>query len=117
MQKEIIADKNLVAYCGLYCGACKRYLADKCPGCIKNEKATWCGVRKCCKSNNLDSCADCQKFSKLKECKDFNNFFSKIFGLIFGSDRNACIARIKEVSKDEFAREMTNIKSHTIKKK
>lgn len=23
---EIISDKNLIAYCGLYCGACRSYL-------------------------------------------------------------------------------------------
>ena len=40
--KEIVADTNLIGYCGLYCGACKRYLKDKCPGCHKNEKAAWC---------------------------------------------------------------------------
>ncbi len=30
--KEIVSDPKLVAYCGLYCGACKRYLQEKCPG-------------------------------------------------------------------------------------
>jgi hypothetical protein len=116
MKKEIIVDEKLVAYCGLYCGACKRYLRDKCPGCNKNEKASWCGVRKCCQEDKLGSCADCQKFSEPMECKNFNNFFSKLFGFLFGSDRKACIARIKEIGKGEFAREMKEIKSHTIKK-
>jgi hypothetical protein len=37
--KQIIADKNLVAYCGLYCGACNKYLDGKCPGCQKNKKS------------------------------------------------------------------------------
>jgi len=27
--KEIVADSKLVAYCGLYCGACKSYLKEK----------------------------------------------------------------------------------------
>lgn len=117
MQKEIIADENLVAYCGLYCGACKRYLAWKCPWCTKNEKASWCTVRTCCMENKFSSCADCKDFSDPVECKKFNNFFSKLFWFLFGSDRKACISRIKEVGKCEFAKEMTELKSHTIKKK
>lgn len=117
MKKEIIADEKLVAYCGLYCGGCKRYLIGKCPGCDKNEKASWCGVRKCCKTNNFKSCAQCHKFSDLNNCKDFNNFFSKLFGLIFRSDRKACIEKIKEIGTEEFAKEMTEKKSHTVKRK
>lgn len=116
MQKEIIADKDLVAYCGLYCGACKRYLSGGCPGCDKNEKASWCGVRKCCKENNLENCSECKKFSDIDECKNFNNFFSKLFGFIFRSNRRACIARIKETNKEEFAREMAEKKTHSIKR-
>jgi len=115
--KELIKDESLVAYCGLYCGACKRYLMDKCPGCAKNEKATWCKVRNCCKENNYRTCANCQTHQDPMECKKFNNFFSKIFGLLFGSDRRACISRIKEVGTDLFASEMTEKKSHTIKKR
>ena len=42
--KEIVADPKLVAYCGLYCGACGAYLRGRCPGCIENYKATWCKV-------------------------------------------------------------------------
>jgi hypothetical protein len=29
-------------------------------------------------------------------CKKFNNFMSKFFGLVFGSDRAACIQQIRE---------------------
>jgi hypothetical protein len=116
MSKEIIKDKNLVAFCGLYCGACKRYLAEKCPGCRENEKASWCGIRKCCLENNYSNCSACQKFQDTNDCKDFNNFFSKLFGFIFRSNREACIDRIKEIGEDEFAREMTEKKTHSIKR-
>jgi hypothetical protein len=34
--KAIVADAGLVAYCGLYCGACKAYLKEKYPGCHGN---------------------------------------------------------------------------------
>ena len=36
--KEIKENVGLVAYCGLYCGACKAYLKEKCSGCLNNEK-------------------------------------------------------------------------------
>ncbi len=29
--KEIVQNTDLIAYCGLYCGACKSYLMEKCP--------------------------------------------------------------------------------------
>ena len=114
--KEITQDPSLVAYCGLYCGACKKYLIGKCPGCAKNEKASWCKIRKCNMEHDYKSCAECTQHGKATECKMFNNFIPKIFSLIFGSDRPACIARIKEVGINEYAREMTEKKSMAIKK-
>ncbi|MDP4184418.1 MAG: DUF3795 domain-containing protein [Bacteroidota bacterium] len=113
--KEIPIDKSLIAYCGLYCGACRAYRKGKCPGCQKNTKATWCKVRLCCIENNYLSCADCAK-TELKACKKFNNPVSKIFALVFRSDRNACIARIKEVGYEVYAEEMAKNKMQTIKK-
>ena len=114
--KEIIADKNLIAYCGLYCGACKSYLKEKCPGCRENEKATWCKTRQCCIENNYSSCADCTSLSPM-DCKKYNTFISKVIGFFFNSDRNACLNKIKEIGYDEFANEMTNTKKQTIKRK
>jgi hypothetical protein len=34
--KNISADENLVSMCGLYCGAYKSYMKDKCKGCVEN---------------------------------------------------------------------------------
>ena len=45
--KNIESDKELIAACGLYCGACRKYLAERCPGCRLNEKAAWCKIRSC----------------------------------------------------------------------
>lgn len=115
-QKEIVADKSLVAFCGLYCGACRSYLSEKCPGCKENVKATWCKVRLCCMENNLQSCADCMTI-ELMECRKYNNFISKAFGLIFNSDRSACIARIRERGYDDFSLQMANSKRQTIRRK
>ena len=112
----IVADKNLVAYCGLYCGACKSYLKGKCPGCHENTKATWCQIRKCNIAHAYESCADCKEFTDIMECPKFNNFFSKFFALIFRSDRKACIAKIKEVGLDNFAVFMAENKLQSIRR-
>jgi hypothetical protein len=114
-KKEIVADRNLIARCGLYCGACNSYLTGKCPGCTENTKATWCKVRQCCMENNYSVCADCNMM-ELKDCKKFNNFFSKMIGFILRSDRAACIHRIKEIGYDGFAIEMASLKRHSIKR-
>ncbi len=106
--KNIEAREDLVAYCGLYCGACKKYLQEKCPGCHENEKASWCKVRKCCMENNFSSCAECNKFSDIMDCKGYNNMIAKLFGLFFNSDRKACIRRIEEVGVKVFAGEMAS---------
>lgn len=115
--KEIIKDRNSIAFCGLYCGACKRYLDSKCPGCQKNEKASWCKVRKCCLENGKMSCADCTVHATASECKKFNNIFSKLFGFIFGSDRQASIDMIQEKGYEAYAEEMTRRKAQSVKKR
>ena len=115
--KKIVTDKKLIAYCGLYCGACRAYLKEKCKGCADNIKATWCGIRTCNIENKTLSCAECKKFQTANDCKKFNNFISKIFGFIFKSDRNACINKIKEIGYEKFAAEMAEKELHAIKKK
>jgi hypothetical protein len=102
MNTEIIADQKMIAYCGLFCGACRKYLKGSCPGCQENVKASWCKVRTCCMEHNYASCADCTLMS-LEECKKFNNFMAKLFGMIFNSDRPACIREIQSNGYTEFA--------------
>jgi hypothetical protein len=114
--KDIISDAGLVAYCGLYCGACRRYLKGKCPGCHDNVKASWCGIRKCCIEHGYSSCADCAEFADPSGCKKFDNLISKIFALIFRSDRRACIMQIKDLGIDAHADDMAASKRHTIRK-
>jgi hypothetical protein len=56
--------------------------------------------------NSYRNCADCRIVENLRNCKKLNNFMSKLFSLVFRSDRFACIAFIKEKCYDEFAIEM-----------
>ena len=114
--KEICVDRDLIAYCGLYCGACKRYLKEKCPGCKENVKAAWCKIRTCCIENSYASCADCQIVEDMKDCKKFNNFISKLFAIIFRSDRFSCIALINKKGYDEYAKEMAEKGIMTVKR-
>ena len=114
--KEIVADANLVAYCGLYCGSCRAYLRGRCPGCRENHKAAWCKVRACCISNQYASCADCKDFQNPSHCRMFNNWIAKLFGLIFRSDRAACISQIRQMGIEGHAVEMAGLKRQTIKK-
>ena len=104
--RQITINAGLIARCGLYCGACARYLKEACPGCAENEKASWCGVRSCCGERGLGSCADCGDFADVRDCKKFNNPMARIFGFIFRSDRAACVRLIRELGRDAFAREM-----------
>ena len=113
---ETVADPGLVARCGLYCGACKAYLKGRCPGCHENVKATWCNVRLCCKEQEFASCADCSDFTDPMQCTHFNNFMSRFFGLVFRSDRAACIRQIRELGLEGHAADMAAKKRHTIKK-
>ena len=68
---KIELDSNLIAKCGLYCGACKSFLNSKCQGCEKNDKASWCKVRQCCLQNKYKSCAECT-ITNYKECSKLN---------------------------------------------
>ena len=113
--KPITANTEYIAACGLYCGACRKFLMEKCPGCKENEKATWCKIRTCCQEKGVQSCAECS--TAVTECPKYSNFMSKLFGLLFRSDRPACVQYIKDHGAQAFAEEMTRRKCQTMKKK
>ncbi len=113
--KCIESDKRLIAACGLYCGACRKYLVDKCPGCHLNEKNSWCKIRSCNKNHGFHTCAECGK--DVTGCKIYSNLIGKIFALLFKSDRPACIRYISEHGEQAFAEEMARRKCQTMKKK
>jgi hypothetical protein len=115
--KEIKVDKSLVAYCGLYCGACRAYLKEKCKGCRENARATWCQIRKCCIDKKYSSCADCGQFKNVNDCKKFNNIFSKIFAFLFKSNRKACVDQIRNAGLAGHAQIMAKAKYQSLKNK
>ncbi len=113
--KPVENNAELIAGCGLYCGACRKHLSGKCPGCRENESASWCKIRKCVYGQGFRTCAECGM--NVTECKVYSNFMAKVFAFIFRSDRPACIRFIKEHGEQAFAEEMTQRKCQTIKKK
>jgi hypothetical protein len=94
--QAVIADPKLVAFCGLYCGACRSYLVGRCLGCQHNMKAGWCKVRACCIARGFRTCAECREYVNPRDCKRFNGFVAKVFGLVFRSNRAACIQQIRD---------------------
>jgi hypothetical protein len=116
MNKTIESNPNMIAFCGLYCGACRSYLKGKCPGCAENTKATWCNVRKCCMERGIKSCADCTEYTHAMDCKKFNNFISKIFAFVFRSDRAASIEKIKKIGYMQYSHYCADNKIQVIRK-
>ena len=112
--KPIVSDERLVAFCGLYCGACRRYRTDSCPGCRDNLKATWCKIRSCCLDQKYSSCADCRDFSNVQDCRKFNNAIAKIFAWLFRSNRPACIEQIRTQGRSGHADIMSAAGKHSL---
>ena len=96
-------NEKIIAYCGLVCSDCGAYKKHKCQGC-HSEKPMFknCPVKKCAIENSFSTCADCVEFEDLKQCKKLNSFISKIFGLIFRSDRIGNLNKIREKGLDTF---------------
>ncbi len=115
-KKEIIPNQQQIAYCGLYCGACSKFLSGKCPGCHENIKASWCSIRTCCMENKRQSCADCT-LEDVQECGKFNNLIGRIFGVVFNSNRAACIQMIREKGYEGFAIEMSHRRRQSLPRK
>ena len=112
--KPIVANPDLVAACGLYFGACGSYLRDRCPGCKKNDGATWCGIRKCCGDAGRSTCAECPTHANPRDCKLFHNFISRVIGFFLRSDRAACIRQIREKGLAGHAEDMAKQQRHSL---
>lgn len=106
-----------IAFCGLYCEACGKYTKGKCPGCEKNEKASWCAIRKCCMDNSYRSCAECATFSNPMDCKKYNNPIAKVIGFLFNSDRSKGIEYIRKNGYGAFSKQMDELGRMSMKRK
>ena len=114
---DIPADPDKVACCGLYCGACKSYLTGKCGGCRAKVDASWCQVRSCCQAKGIATCASCDEYSDPRDCGKFDNMMSRLFGLLFRSNRGACIDQIKQIGLDGHAQAMAAAKKPSLPRK
>jgi len=112
---EIICDENFIAYCGLYCAACPRFLDKKCKGCKVNG-ASWCKVKPCNIENNYKNCSDCAKYNDIKDCKKYNPFLVKVGEFLSKTSRKEAVKILKERGTKEFAEFMTEKKWVSIKK-
>ena len=111
--KEINKDENLIAHCGLYCGACPSFKSGKCEGCRGTSSKCavlykQCKVRPCCAGNGFFTCADCTIYASTKECKKYNPLLLKIASWVESSDRSKAIEMIKTKGRAEFLAFMTD---------
>ncbi len=68
-------DKNLMAFCGDYCGDCEWKEKVNCKGCKENcGDMFWgeCQIAKCCKKNDFNHCGECLKMP----CDKLNALFN-----------------------------------------
>ena len=105
---EIVADPQLVAYCGLSCGACPALLKGKCPGCRETTKGSWCKVRTCCLTAAYASCAQCTEHDDPITCRRYTNLFSRLVGFVLRSDRRASLLQLREIGPEAHARCMAS---------
>lgn len=112
--RPITADPDLVACCGLYCGACKAFLKEKCLGCRKSSRNGWCAVKKCTREKGIATCAECGEHTQPMDCRKFNNFISRMFGIVFNSDRGACIEEVRQLGLKAYAAKMAERERPTI---
>ena len=112
--KDVVADQSLVAYCGLYCGACGRYLKGDCPGCHENAKATWCKIKSCCGEHSYATCADCKEHPDPTGCKQYTSLMAKVMSLLMNSNRPAGVLKIRELGVEGFAAFMAEKKLQTL---
>ena len=108
-EKSIKANDQNIAFCGLYCEACRGFIKGKCKGCAGNEKATWCQIRTCCMEKGYRSCADCKEITDLTQCKKYNNPVARIIGFVFRTDRAACVDYIRLNGYPAYARYMAEL--------
>ena len=93
---------ELVAYCGLFCGACGSFRRGRCVGCLEGGGFASCKVRSCVVDKGYRTCADCDEYL---DCKLLSNFIAKIFALVLRSNRIGNLTGIKRDGIEKWAAE------------
>ena len=114
MVTDYTGSVDLVACCGLYCGACRARVKGRCAGCRASTKREWCKVRACCTQRGHATCAECREHPDPRDCRIFNNPIARVFGFVFRSDRAACIAQIRHMGIEKHAAWMAECRRHSI---
>lgn len=114
-------DISKISYCGLYCGACPYLIKGKCEGCKGDSpkcavgyKA--CKVRPCCIEKGISSCAFCDEYDSVGDCKIYNPLMIRFGELLSRTSRRKGIEMIKEKGEAAFAEYMSNKNWVTIKR-
>jgi hypothetical protein len=97
------ASEIMVARCGLVCSACGAFTRGRCEGCAgERHMFRCCPVRACTIERGYTTCADCTEFADLKGCRKLNSFISKIFRMIFRTNRIGNLVQIRAGGLDAF---------------
>jgi len=67
-------------------------------------------MKACAIEHGYITCADCNDFENLKDCRKLNNLISNLFGFIFRTDRIGNLRRIREVGLKAFKEEKRKTK-------
>ena len=115
-------DVSKISYCGFYCGACPKFTKGQClsckgddPRCAIGYKS--CKVRPCCIEKGIESCADCDEYDSVKDCKKYNPLMIRFGQFIAQTNRRKGIEMIKEKGEQEFLKFMSERKWVTFKNK
>jgi hypothetical protein len=71
-------------------------------------------VRACCEEHSYASCAECTEHPDPKTCRLFDNVIARVFGLVFNSDRRACVLKVRELGTEGFAALMAEQGRHSL---
>lgn len=108
---------DVIGYCGLFCGNCKRFKNGKCIGCLESEKLSWCKIRTCCQGKELAHCARCEEFPDPRKCSVYHSMISRVIEFFSGTDRSVCIACIRDQGEDAFRSMMREKGTMSLSKK
>ena len=111
----IVKDENLISYCGLYCGACPRYLKGKCEGCQSNNPS-WCKIKPCNLENDFSSCAECTIVGSVADCKKFNPLLIRVGEFVSKTSRKNGIELIQKEGRQAFVDYMVENKLVSMKR-